>query len=331
MSSFRQICPGCKATLELPIQADGKTAVCPACDAHFVANAGQGEQAAIASVDDSLDGSAALQTSVPQTSVPPKPVTVKHYRQVPIESIWDGTRSILLGRRRRLFLPFLVPSVLVLLGMVFPLSYLSGKASSNLTSALTWLALLSPWFLMVTVYCWWFALNLSLEVCDAGPDTPGEDAPEIRSRFLPKWRVFLALLIVLTIAIAFAAVVISVATVIIDSASQVNAIEIRLLATIGTFVIGILALTLAAMRLWPMVPLAMEGQMGKRILGESLAMTRSNRMSSFLLVATVFFIVGFGFSLMGLGLMVSIPIAALMLVVGFRMIVDRRIPAFQQD
>ena len=37
MKDFRQLCPACKQTLELPISASGKRAQCPACEATFIA------------------------------------------------------------------------------------------------------------------------------------------------------------------------------------------------------------------------------------------------------------------------------------------------------
>ncbi|MCS7470536.1 zinc-ribbon domain-containing protein [Stieleria sp. ICT_E10.1] len=317
MSSFQQSCPSCNASLELPIAADGKAAVCPACQARFIAAA-----------PTVLESSP---TAVVTPQLTPQPVAVKRYRKIPIEHIFADTQSVFIERRRPLLMPFLIPSVLVVLGLLLPLAVLSDMASTNLKQALLWLAIASPWFLLVTVYSVWFALNLSLDVCDAGPDLEDDPPPKTRSWFVPKAAEFISLLIAMTIAITCVAVVIGLAIVIMNVGSNVQATEIHLLMTVGAFVGAILLLTLSAMRLWPVIPLAMDGRFGGAVVRESLEMTKSNLMTSFFLVVGVFFLVGFGFSVFGLGLPLAIPVAALALVVALRLIQGRGIPAFDRE
>lgn len=317
MNSFQQSCPSCNASLELPIEADGKAAVCPACQTQFIAAAPPALES--------------KPTAVVTPQPTPQPVAVKRYRKIPIEHIFADTQSIFVERRRPLMMPFLMPSVLIVLGLLLPLAYLSDLAITNRTQALLWLAVASPWFLLVTVYSVWFALNLSLDVCDAGPDLEDDPPRKTRSWFVPKAAVFLSLLAVMTIAIAYLAVVIGLAIAIMNLGSNVQATEIHLLMTVGAFVGAILLLTLSAMRLWPVIPLAMDGRFGGAVVRESLEMTKANLMTSFFLVVGISFLVGFGFSVFGLGLPLAIPIGALELVVALRLIEGRQIPAFDRE
>ncbi|QEF96069.1 hypothetical protein Mal15_00950 [Stieleria maiorica] len=311
MSSFQQTCPSCSASLELPIEADGKAAVCPACQSQFTATAPSAAK---------LDAVAAPEP-VPQTT------PAASYQTITIERIWTDTQSVLSERRRPLFVPFLIPSVLVLLGLVVPLAHLNDLAITNRPLALRWLAIGSPWFLLLIVYSVWFALNLAVDVCDAEPDENGEVPPRTRSWFVPSVAVSGALLITLATGMLFVAVILGVAIVMINAASGVQATEIRLLTTIGVFLASALALTFTAMRLWPVVPLAMDGRCGGAVIRESIEMTRVNPMTSFFLVVVMFVALGVGFSLFGLGLPLAMPFVSLVCVIAFRSIAGRRIPA----
>ena len=89
--------------------------------------------------------------------------------------------------------------------------------------------------------------------------------------------------------------------------------------------------TVVAMRFWPVIPLAMSGRFGSDTIRESLSMTRPNLMTSFLMVIAISVLVGFGFSVFGLGLPIAIPLAALTLIVALRLIEGMPIPAFESD
>ncbi|WP_182866034.1 hypothetical protein [Stieleria mannarensis] len=307
MSSFQQTCPSCNASLELPIEADGKAAVCPACQTQFTA--------AAPSMAESV----------------PKPSPEHRYQSITIERIWTDTQSVLSERRRPLFVPFLIPSVLVLLGLIVPLAHLNDLANTNRPLALMWIAIGSPWFLLLIVYSVWFAMNLAADVCDAQPDENGDVPPRHRSWLVPSIAVLAALLVTLAIGMLFGAVIIGLAVVMINAASGVQATEIRLLTTIGVFLASVLALTFTAMRLWPVVPLAMQGRCGGAVIRESLEMTKVNPMTSFFLVVVMFVVMGVGFSLFGIGLPLVMPFAALICVVAFRSIAGRRIPALDGE
>lgn len=251
---------------------------------------------------------------------------------ISIESVLGDSRNLFSDRRRPLLLPFLIPSVLVLVGLIVPLALISDLAITSKTRALTWSVVLMPWFLLVITYALWFASNLSIDVCDAGVESEDRALKPSRmsSWFVPDFRVFLALLVTVAVFVAVAATLISVAVVLIDSSRNIKATEIKILMTIGAAVGGIVGTTLFATRFWPLIPMAMEGHFGVPALQDALAITRINLLTSFLMVIALLFLVGVGFSLMGLGLPIAIPIAALTLVAALRMIQGKSIPALER-
>lgn len=85
MKNFRQLCPTCKQTLELPISADGKLAQCPACETTFTAREKPAESSSHAQAPDinaSVDW-VAKETEQKRHSKPTKPQDA----EVPHESI----------------------------------------------------------------------------------------------------------------------------------------------------------------------------------------------------------------------------------------------------
>lgn len=321
MNSFRQLCPSCRSSLELPVEANGKTAICPACQNQFVA-------AVPPSAESESESDRQQATGASERS--PRQAVRKSYRCVSIERIFDDSRCVFVDRRRPLLLPFLLPSLLVLLGFVYPLVYLNEMAATNAPRALQWAAALTPWFVLVTVYTFWFALNLAREVCDAEPDAPANTGSRIRLWFLPRGREFVALLIAVTSWLLFCAAIIALAVIVVKAGGGVKAIEIRLLTMIGAFLGAGVVLTAVAMRFWPVIPLAMDGRTGSGVIGESLAMTNVNRMPSFFLVVAAFVLIGGGFALFGLGLPLALPWVALVFIVALRLIDARRIPALDR-
>jgi hypothetical protein len=317
MSSFPQVCPSCKSSLELPIEADGKTAVCPACETQFIAHA-------------TLN--APMLARGRRSEKPPHtPPTRSDDRQVSIESVLGDTQTIFSSRRRPLLLPFLVPSLMVGLGGVVPIALLSELALTHRSMALVGFAMLSPVFVLLVSYAVWFALNRSIEVCDAAPQVDPNDVPATRCGYLPDRRVFFALSMVVLIAMLWAATMVTLTAVMINLSSKLVAIEIRALVFGGTLVGTVVLTTVVAMRTWPLFPLAMEGRFGAPVIREALAMTRANPLTSFLIVVTAALMVGFGFSLFGIGLPIAIPLSALLSVVALRLIQGRRIPAIESD
>ncbi|MGI9443189.1 MAG: hypothetical protein ACR2N1_12025, partial [Rubripirellula sp.] len=78
MKDFRQLCPACKQTLELPISASGKRAQCPACEATFIA----GEKLSQTTVDpaspvQSTDENASVDSAANETDQETHPEPTK--------------------------------------------------------------------------------------------------------------------------------------------------------------------------------------------------------------------------------------------------------------
>lgn len=302
----------------MPAEADGKAAICPACQKEFVASA---------------ERSPSTSDRPPTPSDVPKPKRGKPdpIRKVSIESILGDTQTIYADRRRPILLPFLIPSILVVAGLVFPLAYLSDLVANNKPGAVVWTLVLLPWFLLVATYAFWFALNLGVDVCNAGPDLEPGKRERIRSWFLPDPKVFLALFLILTALAAVFAALVGMSIAIANAAENVKAFEIRLLMFVVAFFGSLVALTLITMRFWPLIPMAMDGRFGTPAVRRCLAITGSNLMTSFLLVIASFFALGLGFGLFGLGLPLAVPLVALSLIVGYRLIEGKRIPAFERE
>ena len=100
---------------------------------------------------------------------------------------------------------------------------------------------------------------------------------------------------------------------------------------IGASLGAVIGMTLFATRFWPLIPMTIEGRFGARCIQEALTTTRTNLLTSFLMVIALIFCIGVGFSLVGLGLPIAIPFTALTLVAALRMMEGRSIPAFEQD
>lgn len=318
MTCFHQSCPSCAAELELPAEADGKAAVCPACQTQFIANA--------TVTTKSTDTATPTATRTPS----PQPIDAP-LRPVSIESVMGETHTIFSGRRRPLILPFLIPSLLVVIGFVLPLVYLNDLAIVNQPKAITWTAVLSPWFLALSVYAFWFASNLAIDVCDAEAERDHEPRGRIRSWLLPEGRVFVGLLLTVAAATVIFGVLLVLAAAYINMGRKIETFEVRMLMTAGAFLCAFAVAIGVAMRFWPLIPLAMEGRWGVNAAKRSLAITAANLMTSFLLIAALSFLVGVGFSLFGIGLPFAIPYAALALVVALRLMENRRIPALDAD
>jgi hypothetical protein len=304
--------------LELPIEADGKPAVCPACQTQFVA----------AAMGNAIESQVRHEVPLPA----PSAETSKVYQRVSIETVLEDTRSVFHERRRPFLLPFLVPTVLAAVGLL-PLVYLSDLAVTKRMLAMIWLAVLSPWFLLVISYPIWFAFRLSQNLCDPGPENPpdcdsGGDTNVLKSYwhwFAPDGRTFLSLLLLVTITLVFLMALVVISTTMINLAVKVQAPEIRVLLSIIAFAMFVVCWLLVGTRFWPLYPLVMRMGFGSQAIRESLAITRVNLMTSFLLVTTIFFFLGIGFGVFGLGLPLAIPLAALATEVASRLIEGRRI------
>jgi hypothetical protein len=139
------------------------------------------------------------------------------------------------------------------------------------------------------------------------------------------------LFILVVITFTFLIVLIGISTAMISLANTIKAPEIRMLVYLGAFAVVVVSLLLVGMRFWPLYPLVMRTRFGSDTIRESLAITRTNLMTSFLLAITIFFFIGFGFGMFGLGLPLAIPLVSLASEVALRLIEGRRIAALESD
>ena len=153
-TTFRQACPSCGRELELPSEADGQTAACPACAHQFIAS----DPASRGFPGESSDESARDETRVEggselagQTSEglestaeatehrPTRRLSEQDIQSLPVETILADARYTFLCRRRPLLIPFLFPSVLMALLVFAPIAYLSELANRTFSLAMIWL------------------------------------------------------------------------------------------------------------------------------------------------------------------------------------------------
>ena len=312
MKSFRLKCPECNATLELPVEADGKSSICPACQTQFTARA--------------LNAQAIkVQPEVTNAAVPVPFLTCN---RVAIESITADTQSIFIDRRRPLLVPFIAPCVLLVLALVLPIAWLNYLSSTNGTWALVFGLSLLPVFIAVLAYSFWFALNLAIDVCDAGPRDPNSETRPVESWFKPDGRHFLRVMCVTAGFLLVGSLTVTLFLFAAQLAFSIQAVAGRSVVLGGAF-IGFLAVVIVIlMRFWPIFPLAMRRCPLKEALSVALRMTSQNLMTSFFLAITIYFILGLGLGLFGVGIPVVVPVSALMLEVAYRLVRGTRIPAF---
>ncbi|KAA5546894.1 hypothetical protein FYK55_00225 [Roseiconus nitratireducens] len=296
MTTFHQRCPSCQRELELPAEAAGKRAICPACETEFVA-----------------------QDRSP--NVPVRPIKIpKTFRRIPIETVLAETRLVFTERRRPLLLPFLLPTVIVFLGILVPLVYLDGLAERDGAAAIAGGVALAPVALLILTYALWVGIRLSQAVCDAGPDDRAPQPLRWTQWAIPQGRSFVALLVVVTLASAIAALLIAALVMAIRSAETMPNLAARIpiyvLASSLVFGAGVFLLT----RFWPLFPLSMRLDASKRVFRVAWWMTGPNTMTSFLMTIITMVVVGLCCVLFGVLLPIALPIILLMFVVAARLI-----------
>lgn len=316
-ADFRLRCPECGRELELPPQAEGKTAQCPACEHRFVARrpSPKTEPDAVA-------------TPVTARAEPPKPIVI---RQVPIETVVRRTQSVFSRRRKRLLWPFAWPFAMLLLFMGIPLLFFAEYYNTFPRQAAIWVAALSPLFLLQILYAVWFTLKRSHWVCDldfdAGQKLKRKRTP--RELRLPDHIVFLKLGAVTTVLLllvpALLAIAFTVAAKMIGNLfAATTELSVMLSGVVALLMTGCYGLLLT--RLWPLFPLAMRRGPLAADTHQALRITRENQLTSFLIVVITSVLLGVGFGLLCVPLVVTAPCAALLLVVAQRSLEGRDIP-----
>ena len=317
MSSFQLRCPNCNATLELPIEADGKSSICPACEHQFVAR---------------ISDAAAPETPT-ESAIQDEPLSLDamEFHKVTIESIVSDTQAAFVHRRRPLLVPFLAPSALLFFGVLIPAQLISDLTATNGKKAAVIGLVLLPIILAEISYAVWFALNLAIDVSDAGPKDPEAETDRVKSWFVPRFATYARVFCVTALISVFATILLGLAIAIIRLSFRFTSVGAQsiLLAT-GFVVLAAISIFLT-MRLWPMIPLAMRRTSLTNSVRISLRMSGKNLMTSFFLSIVAFLLLGVGFGLLGIGIPLTAPITALLLEVAYRLIRGKRIPAFENQ
>ena len=299
MTSFQQTCPNCRATLELPGEADGKLAVCPACQHQFTA--------------------AAIASATPQPQWPRPATTV---REVPIETVLADARLAFALRRRPLLLPFLIPSFLALVGLVYPLAYFNHLANQDFWLAIKWMALCSPWFVLLVSYVIWFALNLAADVCEFPDGVSGG----IRFWMVPRIKSLVGLVAVNLAFAALLGALIALNKSAFGIVAKLSSIEIQFLVMGGVVALSLALLVGVSLWTWPLWPLAYRDGLSVSVVRRSLAAAQANSLTSFLLVVVLGILTGLGFASFLLGAPLLIPIGTLIVTVAAGRVTGQTVP-----
>lgn len=310
MNSFQQICPSCRRQLELPAEARGQLAVCPACETQFEA---------------AETPSAFLPT---QSNVQSE--ATNEYQSVTIEAVFNETQAAHATRQLPFLVPFLIPSVLLLIGFIAPVAYLSDVGTVNQTLALQMLLCFSPLLLLPVAYAFWVAMNLVNRILDYHPRDVDSDASE-KHWAKPRLRCFVAVYATVLSSCIFLSGVTILGVVIVNVAQSIPAPEVRLVVIGLTFVFGVIAVVGTMMRFWPLFPLSMTMHSPLATILKSLRISGANLMTSFFLVATICALLGIGTSFFGLGLPIAIPFSAMLVTVAHRMICEIPIRAMENQ
>ncbi|MEL6104558.1 MAG: hypothetical protein AAFU85_00920 [Planctomycetota bacterium] len=313
---FRLSCPECGRELELPLQADGKTAQCPACEHRFVAKRPQMEEQSISeAASDRSDAAASL-----------LPI-----QRVPIETVVQRAQSVFSRRRKRLLWPFALPFLMLILFVGVPLIVLGEFYNTNPPAAMIWVAVLSPLFLLQVLYAVWFTLQRSNWVCDLDFDAAQELKKKRGPRELrfPDPVAFLKLGAVTTVLLIFVPVILIIAFTVAANLisglfSATTELALILSGVVALLMAGCYGLLLA--RLWPLFPLTLQGGPIAFDTHRALKITRENQLTSFLIVVITSGLLGAGFGLLCVPLVITAPCAALLLVVAQRTLEGRDIP-----
>lgn len=322
MLSFQQACPSCQRSLQLPVEAKGQLAVCPACETQFVA----AETSRANAVD---QGVASAKNEAPT-----------QYQSVTIEAVLAEAQAVFSTRQLPFLVPFLLPGIFLLIGFIGPIAYLSELGATNQNLALKMLVGFAPVLLMPVAYAFWVALNLANRILDHQPkdfgrDVAGEDSAhepagcDQQHWAKPQFRRFAAVYAVVLFSCVLMCALVVVVVMLMNLAWSIRAPEVRFVVIALTFIVGLVAFVGTMMRFWPMFPLSMLPVTRRDLVRGSWRVSGANLMTSFFLVTMVCVMLGLGTSFFGLGLPIVIPYAAMLITVGYRMICKVPIRAMQ--
>lgn len=270
------------------MDADGRSAICPSCEHEFTI------VAPTIPARDTQAGS-------------PNRLAV---RSMSIEAVLSGVARVHGRRQSRLYLPFLVAFGSFFCLGILPLLWLSEQWNTGAAWAGSAAIAMTPGLFCVAVYALWSAFVLAHRVClhDA-------EEPTARDWLLPSIKAYVSLgVITLGAFVGIAIVIFAARAVSAYTAGATSTGTILLLWTV--YGLAALAITIAAMTIcWPLFPLAFLGRLDRAALRYALAVSLSNWMTSLLLVLVVVFLLLAGFAFLVITLAITMPLAALVLMV----------------
>ena len=299
MDSFQQLCPACEAVLELPLSAQGRSSFCPACNASFTASTLQQH----------------IATPVQQV----RNLLSEHHRDqtlpnIRIEMITSLAFALLRRHYGYLLAWFLIPAVVMMALIVMPILEANQTLIDDPKADISWLYFYSPVIALTLCFVAWQACLRARKVTDhaAGePKTDPSDAPSQSSNGLIATSLAtLCLLVAQAIAISVPVVASQMTA---QSSAVGSTVSIGLSSLIG-LLLSIGSLTV----LWPLLPLCEATGFRQQNLMISLQISTANPLTSFLIGCWIAGCIALGFGLFGIGLVVTLPFAALLCTVALR-------------
>ena len=297
--SFQQLCPSCDAVLELPLSAQGRSSFCPACNASFTASTLQ------------------QHTATPVQQV--RNLLTEHHREqtlpnIRIETITSLSFALLRRNLGYLLGWFFIPAVAIVALIVMPILEANQAMIDDPKADVSWLYFYSPVIALTLCFAAWHTFFRARKVTDHAMGEPkldpSDDAPQLFNGLIATSLATFGLLVAQAIAISVPVI-----------ASQLTAQSSAVGSTVSIGLSSIIALLLSIGSLtvlWPLLPLCEATGFRQQNLTLSLQISTANPLTSFLIACWIAGSVALGFGLFGIGLIVTLPFAALMCTVALR-------------
>ncbi|MEM6471600.1 MAG: hypothetical protein AAF802_18720 [Planctomycetota bacterium] len=245
-----------------------------------------------------------------------KPISVSPR---PIEEVVGIAMDRHGARSRFLYWPFLFHySVFLILG-VFPAIWISEQWNLGIPWAPRVALVFAPVLLLLLTYGVWAAFLLADDVIHL---RTGEESFPWRHWILPKPVSFASLFLVVFVVTVCMAIVVATVQALMSwtAAASVGIVlliwTIYLLGAGGMVIVGLTVL-------WPLIPLAFQGRLGRESIRHALSISLSNWLTSLLMLLGVLAMLLSGFALASIGLIVATPASALLLLVALGCIEGR--------
>ncbi len=299
MSTLRQTCPECSSSLELPAEAWGRLAKCPACDATFRIGASEDVEA---KNSETCNSAHSLQLN-----------------EIAIEDVLAATWGIFRARWKQSVLPCLIAFFAAVLLVGIPIWVISSIATSGQTLlAAIGAIFLFPYAALLGAFGLLGLCRVHLAIVQGEGDPLKNWKPpnDLMVRFLPGY--FLVVLIVIIL------LGIGVGVVIV-SASAAQPQLTKLVGVVTSFAFLVITTTIQ-WYFWAWMMVASDGKctaLGSLKIASSIS--QRNKLTSFfvVLIAVVLFLVG---SLACyVGHLVTLPLTLILLAVGYLMATNQPI------